>query len=530
MKSPSFRLAFLIPWLALASSTLADEVTYWRDVRPVLRKNCTVCHNPRQVKETEISGGLTLDTYEAVLKRKDTRKLLIKSGRSGESLLYQLVTTDTEKRMPLGAKPLPPEAIAILRRWIDGGAKEGTRPDVSPVKPPVKVIRRRQLDVILTAGEGPGKPLALALKVGPLSPVVAVAFHPEGKLLATGSYGRVTVWDLGTGKPVKVLTSVLGAVNDLRFSPDGKLLAVAGGQPSAKGDLRLFTVGDWKLQAVLAGHEDVVASVSFRPDGKALASASYDRTVRTWNVTTGKVERVLTMHSDFVHAVVWSPDGKYLLSGSKDRSVRMVEAGTGRSRFTFSDREQDVLAVAVSRDGKAVVASGLEPGLSWWNTMTGAKIRSVGGHRGAVQELAFSGDGSLLVSAGSDGTLRLWKGSDGTFVRAISVGSLVYATALDHKGQLAAAGSFDGLVRLYETATGRLLATLLSTQVGEGQEWLAITPAGYTAGSTELLAMGRWSQAGKALPAAETWKVLRRPDLVARGVRGEELPAPVWGK
>src|SRR6516164_2975063 len=125
----------------------------------------------------------------------------------------------------------------------------------------------------------PGK-LELALRVGPLSPITAVAFSPDGKLLATGSYRQVTVWDLALARPVKMLTNVLGTVNDLRFSPDGRLLAVAGGQPSAKGDLRLYQVADWQLVGVLSGHEDVVFSVAFHRDGKRLASASFDKTVR----------------------------------------------------------------------------------------------------------------------------------------------------------------------------------------------------------------------------------------------------------
>jgi DNA-binding beta-propeller fold protein YncE len=517
------------------SSALGQGPTYWKDVRPALRKHCTVCHNTRNLKEVEVSGGLALDSYEAVLKGKG--KALVKAGKSAESLLVQVVvTTDTEKRMPLGAKPLPGEVVALLRKWVDAGAKEGKRPDnpdaAVVVGPPAK---RRKLDVALTTGLVPGKgafpgapaPLQLALRVGPLAPVVAVDFSRDGKLLAAGAYGRVTVWDLQSARPLKVLTGVLGAVNDVRFSPDGKLLAVAGGQPSAKGDLRLFTTGDWKLKAVLAGHDDVVASVAFRHDGKKLASASFDKTVRVWDVPGAKLERTLTMHSDFVHAVAFSPDGKYLCSASKDRSVRLIEADTGASKFTFSDRDQDVLAVAFSPDGKSVVSSGLEPGLSWWNAETGARVRLAAGHRGGVHELAFSRDGKLLASAGADATLRLWDGTSGALKRAVPIGSLVYATALSPDGKRVAAGSFDGLVRLFDTATGRPLATLLSLPPeGKHADWLALTPQGHAAGSERLVKEGRWRMGAKELPAGAVWKSVLRPEAVAKALRGESVAAP----
>jgi WD40 repeat protein len=514
------------------------EPTYWQDVRPVLRKNCTACHNQRNLKEVDVSGGLALDSYEAVLK--GGKEKVVQVGKSGDSLMIKLVTsTDPEKRMPLAATPLPPESIDLLRRWIDSGAQEGQKPDEATTTVAAAPTRARKLDVSLPTSAVPPKgvfgdaapaKLELALKVGPLSPAAAVTFSPDGKLLAAGSYGQVAVWDLAAARPVKVLTNVLGAVNDLRFSPDGSLLAVAGGQPSAKGDLRLFQVADWKLLAALGGHDDVVFSVSFSPDGKRLASASFDKTVRVWDVVSRKTLHTLTGHSDFVYAVAFSPDGKWLASASKDRSVKVVDADTGTSRLTLSGMDQDVLAVAVSPDGKSIVSSGFESSLYWWDPQTGQKVRTQGGHGVAVHELAFSKDGKLVVSAGGDKTVRLWDGASGAAVRTLAVGSVAYAAAISPDGKLVASGSADGLVRLWDAAGGRPLLTLLALPQGDGPDWLAVTPEGYAVGSPGLVAQGQWRMGGQAVAAEAAWKALTSPEAVAKAARGEALTPPTFGK
>jgi hypothetical protein len=519
--------------LILAAPAVVDaaDPTYWKDVRPLLRRHCTVCHNLRNVDEVDLSGGIALDSYQAIFKAK---KPVFQVGKSGDSILIKvLLATDPSERMPLGANPVSAETIALLRAWIDSGAQEGTRPDADTLTTTTTPIRVRKRDVTLLTRvtpppnlfrSAPRAPLQLLLPVGPLAPVTSVAFSPDGNLVAAATYGRVVIWDLGTGRPTKVLTNVLGTVSAVRFSPDGQTLAVAGGQPSARGDLRLFVVADWKLNAVLPGHDDVVSAIAFSPDGKKLASASFDRTVRIWDLTTGKAERVLTGHTDFVYTIAFGPGGTWLASAGKDRSVKLVDSATGKSRFALGEREQDILAVAISPDGASVVVSGYEPALTWWNAQTGEKVRTLGGHTAAVHELGFSGDGKLLVSAGSDGTARLWNGSTGAQLRQLPAGSVVYGVALSEDGKRVATGSFDGFVRLWDANTGRLQATLL-TLPPEGSEtlWLVLTPEGHTTGSTKLTTAGHWRMGNADLPAEAVWPALTNPDLVGQALRGEEI-------
>jgi glucose/arabinose dehydrogenase len=544
------RIGPWVLWTSLALGSAVEgappsEPTYWEHVRPVLRRHCTVCHSQRHLKEVEVSGGLALDSYEAVAK--NAAKPLFTVGKAKESSFIQLLVTDDEgKRMPRGSSPLTTEQVELLTRWIDTGAKEGKKPDDdTPIVATPPAAKRRKLDVVVGTNAMPPKgvftdtppaKLEIVLKAGPLAPVTALAFNGDARLLAVGQYGRVTIWDTQTVQPVKMLTGVLGAVNDLKFSPDGSLLATAGGQPSAKGDLRLFQTSDWKPLATLQGHEDVVFSIDFSKDGSQLVSGSFDKSVRLWNVAERKQLQCFTGHSDFVYAVAFDPNGKYVASASKDRTVKLTDVATGKSLFTFSGMADEVLALAVSPDGKQVISGGYDGGtpLSIWDATKGTRLKQVfhqGGFTPPVHELVWSKDGKMVVEVGMDNFARVWNMDNQTNVARIPINTPSYAAALSHDNKLFAVGSFDGLTRIFSPANTRHLAILVSLpSENEPGDWLALTPEGYCQTSPGLAQVAAWRMSGRPLDFHLVVQTLGKPDFLGKALRAEPLPPPVFVK
>ena len=519
----------------LGGEASAAEPTYWQDVRPIFRKHCVVCHSERKLAEVDVSAGLALDKPEHVRKGgKNGRVTVLVPGKPDESLVVTLLTSKDKKRaMPLDADPLSEAEVATIRKWVAAGAPEGTKPKeddgTAGLNPAARPVRK--LDVVFPTKAAlpktanlPGA-LELTLPVGPLPPVAAVAFSPDGKFLASGTYGRVTVWDLATGRPAKVLTNVLGAVNDLKFSPDGKLLAIAGGQPSARGDLRLFSTADWKLLHSLGGHLDTVSCVAFSADGTRLASASFDKTVRLWNVPEAKLVHTYTGHSDFVYAVAFAPDGSWYVTASKDRTGRVVDTATGKGLFTLSGSDQEVLAVAVLPTGAQVLAAGLDPVVSWYDPKTGERAKRAGGPGTATHEIAVDPKGALVVAAGGDGSVRTLDPKTAAQLKAIQHGSVVFAVAVDSGAKRIASGGADGTVKVWDAVDARLLLTLWS---GPDEGWLAVTPEGYFAGSGPLLAKGTWKATGKPVTDAKLLAPLADAVQVGKAAQGQKLAEPVW--
>ncbi|MEZ4662531.1 MAG: NB-ARC domain-containing protein [Caldilineaceae bacterium] len=346
--------------------------------------------------------------------------------------------------------------------------------------------------------------------------VWSVVFAPDGATLFSGSEdGTVRQWDLISGQCRHVFHRATAAVFAVAVDSTGELLAVGGdnGMIEIWHIATLARVRTLTVPTAIGPHKNVGAEIltlAFSPNGALLASGGNDGAVYLWDAQTGRLVQVLKGHTQRISCLSFTPDGALIVSGSYDETIRLWDVRSGQLRHLLHKHSQAVRSLAISRDGQTLVSGSYDQTIRIWNLPGGQMLNTLHGYTQEVRAMALSPDGRTLASGGADQTVRIWDVVAGQLRHTGHAHRRwVQALAFSPNGEFLASGSYDRTVRIWDAATGQLLRTL------EGPaRWVwsvAYSPDG------ALLAAGS-ADGIITLWDTRTWQILHRFEGHTRGV------------
>ncbi|MBD1824897.1 caspase family protein [Cyanobacteria bacterium FACHB-DQ100] len=274
---------------------------------------------------------------------------------------------------------------------------------------------------------------AIAASEPPLSPLSnslsSASLSPDQKTFAVVTRNNsIQLWQRAGNQPQSIRAELKGhkaAVTQIVFSPDGKRLASA----SQDKTIKLWNIEKGILIQTLSAHTEAVTALSFRSDGEVLASGSADQTIKLWNVSKGRILDTFKGHNATASVIRFSPDGRILAAGTLTNTLHLwypdsqnpILLGTHGSR----SEAQAINDLAFTPDGKTIASAGSDSTIKLWTAGKASSERetvptqTLSGHEAAVTSISFIADGKVLASGGRDRTIRLWNMQDGTFLKTL---------------------------------------------------------------------------------------------------------------
>jgi WD40 repeat protein len=343
--------------------------------------------------------------------------------------------------------------------------------------------------------------LATSLFAESIGDIYSVVFSSDNQLIASGGYdGKIAVWHIDTGQNLLSIKAHTAFVMGLAFIDNNtklvstsidkyvKIWDVASGslvqswQSSATiykilvmdDDQTLVCNGEnheillWNIATAtvvnrFTGHSAIVMGVALHPDGKILASSSFDLTIRLWDIATGECLYTLLGHSQVVWSINFNTQGTQLVSSSFDTTIKIWDVSTGYCLHTLSKHSRAAVDAFFSLDGLTLITASQDQTVRVWfaDQTSWHCIKVLQGHQNSVWAVALNSSGTMLVSSDHDGVIKFWEVASWQCVKTLrSIPKAIKALAFDLPENLLVSGSEDNQIRLWDLTTAQCINTV----------------------------------------------------------------------
>ncbi len=445
-------VSLCLGWVVVTAVGAAETASYYDDVRPLLQVHCSGCHQP-----ANMLSGLDITSYAGILKGGSKHGSSIVKGAPENSVLVKLIKGAMEPRMPMGAAALPPNVTTVLSEWIRGGAQDDTPAEARAPQVPEEPPSYAQAPTI-----------------------TGMAYSPDGNLLAVGGFKEVLLHRTdGSGIESRLLGRS-DKIHSINFSADGSRLVAIGGTPAQFGEVQFWDVGAAKQIHSVTSTSDTLFAGDLSPDGKRAIYGAADKTIRMTDLEKGEEVYKAGHHEDWVLQAVFGIDGKRIVSIGRDRAAKLADAATGAFQENVNFLRDKLYAIA-RHPRRDYVLIGGEDRVPYLYTMDRPRalkiaddstlIRKYEEQQGKIFALAFSPDGTRLAVGGVSDEVPVYDTETGKRV-ATCKGHQggVFVIAFHPDGSKFATGGFDGTVRVYDAASGEQVEEFVPVPVEQAEK------------------------------------------------------------